>query len=231
MALEPPRSTELTLVPVAIIEDVVARDYDRSRADLIAHRREAVADEARQVVQWLALKLTTLSLPRLGKFVERDHSTVYHNARKVTARMEREPEFAARVMRLMNDAIAFANSPAAREPKTVDPIAAAERVALAGARQAIGLSTLEVVAVCVRMVELEDLAAATAQFLVVNNAITAAGLMAADPAALTRRAELLSTLAVALDALGYQPEPEHDQEETRTQDQAAEAGAAAAAPV
>jgi len=51
----------------------------------------------RQVAQYLIRELTDHSLPEIGQFFGRDHSTVMHAINKVTEQVGREPEITAAV--------------------------------------------------------------------------------------------------------------------------------------
>lgn len=54
----------------------------------------------RQVAQYLIRELTDHSLPEIGQFFERDHSTVMHAISRVTEQIPKDPELAAAVQTL-----------------------------------------------------------------------------------------------------------------------------------
>ena len=56
----------------------------------------------RQVAQYLIRELTDHSLPEIGQFFGRDHSTVMHAVSKITDQMGKDPELAATVTTLRN---------------------------------------------------------------------------------------------------------------------------------
>ncbi|ANC70346.1 chromosomal replication initiator protein DnaA [Deinococcus radiodurans] len=56
----------------------------------------------RQVAQYLIRALTDHSLPEIGQFFGRDHSTVMHAVSKITEQMGKDPELAATVNTLRN---------------------------------------------------------------------------------------------------------------------------------
>ncbi|NWH09090.1 MAG: chromosomal replication initiator protein DnaA [Alphaproteobacteria bacterium] len=70
-----------------LIEDIqkkVAEFYNIRQADLISPRRSRNVARPRQVAMFLAKKLTTRSLPEIGrKFGGRDHTTVIYAVRKI----------------------------------------------------------------------------------------------------------------------------------------------------
>ncbi len=70
-----------------LIEDIqkkTAEYYNIRLADLLSPRRARVVARPRQVAMWLAKKLTTRSLPEIGrKFGGRDHTTVIHAVKRI----------------------------------------------------------------------------------------------------------------------------------------------------
>jgi hypothetical protein len=103
-------------------------------------------------------------------------------------------------------------------PVVIDPVAAAERVARNPRREALRVSTLETVAMAMRLLALEDVAADTAQLLdrcETAQTFTADGPTAREYAAGTR--ELMGTIASALAALGYATTEEATEEKETVQ--------------
>ncbi|SEJ43743.1 chromosomal replication initiator protein DnaA [Deinococcus reticulitermitis] len=66
----------------------------------VGRAREIVVP--RQVAQYLIRELTDHSLPEIGQFFGRDHSTVMHAISKVTEQIPKDPELAATVQLLRN---------------------------------------------------------------------------------------------------------------------------------
>lgn len=93
---EPPR------VRVEDILQVIGRHYNVSRADLLSPRRARSIVRPRQVGMYLAKKLTSRSLPEIGKrFGGRDHSTVLHAVRKVEDMLRSDDKLAREITLLM----------------------------------------------------------------------------------------------------------------------------------
>jgi hypothetical protein len=68
--------------------------------DLISPRREARVVRPRQIVMYLAKKLTSRSLPDIGRQLGgRDHTTVLHAVRKMERLCQLDSEFAAQIDR------------------------------------------------------------------------------------------------------------------------------------
>ena len=58
--------------------------FDVKQVDLVSERRAVTIARPRQIAMYLAKRLTTRSLPEIGrKFGNRDHSTVIHAVRRI----------------------------------------------------------------------------------------------------------------------------------------------------
>jgi chromosomal replication initiator protein len=80
------RPAEPKHVRIEDIQQVVARQYNVSRADLLSSRRTTNIVRPRHVAMFLAKILTLRSLPEIGRhFGGRDHTTVLHAVRKIDA--------------------------------------------------------------------------------------------------------------------------------------------------
>jgi chromosomal replication initiator protein len=66
------------------IQRAVSTHFDLKPVDLVSARRAVVVARPRQIAMYLAKRLTTRSLPEIGrKFGGRDHSTVIHAVRRI----------------------------------------------------------------------------------------------------------------------------------------------------
>jgi chromosomal replication initiator protein len=73
-------------ITVDEIQKVTADHFGLKQADLISERRTRSVARPRQAAMWLAKKLTTRSLPDIGRrFGDRDHTTVLHAVRRIEA--------------------------------------------------------------------------------------------------------------------------------------------------
>lgn len=80
------------------IQSAVALEFGVSKTNIISARRTKDVVLPRHVAIYLSRELTLRTLPQIGRlFGGRDHTTVLHACRKVAERIERDPEFAARV--------------------------------------------------------------------------------------------------------------------------------------
>lgn len=100
----------LTSPSMTAIKAAVADEYGVSIMDLVSDRRTAAIARPRQAAMWLCRRLTTNSLPAIGKaFGDRDHTTVMHALRAVEARMV-HPEEYERMERLIRSVGADADA-------------------------------------------------------------------------------------------------------------------------
>ncbi len=91
-------TNELIRVRVDDILRIVGRHFNVSRADLLSPRRARAVVRPRQIGMYLAKKLTSRSLPEIGRrFGNRDHSTVLHAVRKVEELMQADEKLAREV--------------------------------------------------------------------------------------------------------------------------------------
>ncbi|MGI8722520.1 MAG: chromosomal replication initiator protein DnaA [Geodermatophilaceae bacterium] len=80
--------TEGPKITATIIMSVTAEYYSVTVDDLKGHNRSRVLVTARQIAMYLCRELTELSLPRIGQiFGGKDHTTVMHAVRKISALM------------------------------------------------------------------------------------------------------------------------------------------------
>jgi chromosomal replication initiator protein len=76
-------------ISAATIMAVTAQYYSVTIDDICGHSRSRVLVTARQIAMYLCRELTDLSLPQIGKtFGGKDHTTVMHAVRKVSAQMK-----------------------------------------------------------------------------------------------------------------------------------------------
>jgi chromosomal replication initiator protein len=71
-------------ITVDEIQKAAAEHFGLKQSDLISERRTRSVARPRQAAMWLAKKLTTRSLPDIGRrFGDRDHTTVLHAVRRI----------------------------------------------------------------------------------------------------------------------------------------------------
>jgi chromosomal replication initiator protein len=77
---------------VATIQQATCATMGVTERDLLSPKRTARVSHARQVAIYLTRELTSLSLAQIAREFNRDHSTVLHAIRAVTAKLEPESE-------------------------------------------------------------------------------------------------------------------------------------------
>jgi chromosomal replication initiator protein len=67
------------------IARAVCRKFETPRAVLFSIRRKTILVHPRQVMMYLAMQLTDMSFPQVGRFMgKRDHTTILHGHRKIS---------------------------------------------------------------------------------------------------------------------------------------------------
>ena len=88
-------------VTIEEIQKLVSAHFELKPLDLVSARRSRAVARPRQIAMYLSKRLTTRSLPEIGrKFGGRDHSTVIHAVRKVEELrdLDRDVDAAVRVL-------------------------------------------------------------------------------------------------------------------------------------
>ncbi len=82
-------------ITIEEIQKKVAEHFKIRMADMVSSRKQRAIARPRQIAMYLAKRLTSRSLPEIGrKFGGRDHTTVMHGVRKVEELMAGDPAFA-----------------------------------------------------------------------------------------------------------------------------------------
>jgi len=85
---------------IATIQQIVARHYGFSRAEILTQKKTASLATTRQVAMWLCRTLTRHSLQEIGAAFQRDHGTVIWAVKIVGNRAGIEPRFASELLDL-----------------------------------------------------------------------------------------------------------------------------------
>jgi chromosomal replication initiator protein len=81
-------------VTIEEIQKKVAEHFNIRLADMVSARKQRAIARPRQIAMYLAKRLTSRSLPEIGrKFGGRDHTTVMHGVKKVEELMAGDPAF------------------------------------------------------------------------------------------------------------------------------------------
>ncbi|WP_081987853.1 chromosomal replication initiator protein DnaA [Sphingomonas sp. 37zxx] len=89
-------------VTIDDIQKAVSAHFEMKQLDLISDRRAVAVARPRQIAMYLAKRLTTRSLPEIGrKFGNRDHSTVIHAVKRIEDLRGKDREIDGAVRSLM----------------------------------------------------------------------------------------------------------------------------------
>lgn len=91
-------------VTIDEIQKAVSSHFELKTLDLVSARRAVVVARPRQIAMYLAKRLTTRSLPEIGrKFGGRDHSTVIHAVRRIEELRDTDREIDGAVRMLLRE--------------------------------------------------------------------------------------------------------------------------------
>ena len=85
--------SQIKVITVDKIQNVVSNYYNISLNEMLSQRRSRPLARPRQIAMFLAKKMTTRSLPEIGRrFANRDHTTVIHAVKTITRLSEQDDE-------------------------------------------------------------------------------------------------------------------------------------------
>ena len=81
------------IITVDKIQNVVSNYFNIALSEMLSQRRSRPLARPRQIAMYLAKKMTTRSLPEIGRrFANRDHTTVIHAVKTITRLSEQDDE-------------------------------------------------------------------------------------------------------------------------------------------
>ncbi len=81
------------IITVDKIQNTVANFYNISLSEMLSQRRSRPLARPRQIAMYLSKKMTTRSLPEIGRrFANRDHTTVIHAVKTITRLSDQDDE-------------------------------------------------------------------------------------------------------------------------------------------
>ncbi len=84
---------QIRVVTVDKIQNVVSNYFNIALSEMLSQRRSRPLARPRQIAMFLAKKMTTRSLPEIGRrFANRDHTTVIHAVKTITRLSEQDDE-------------------------------------------------------------------------------------------------------------------------------------------
>ena len=89
------------IITVDKIQNVVSNFFSIPLAEMLSQRRSRPLARPRQIAMYLAKKMTTRSLPEIGRrFANRDHTTVIHAVKTITRLSEKDDEMRKNIEQL-----------------------------------------------------------------------------------------------------------------------------------
>jgi chromosomal replication initiator protein len=89
------------IVTVDKIQNTVSNYFNISLSDMLSQRRSRPLARPRQIAMFLAKRLTTRSLPEIGRrFANRDHTTVIHAVKTITKLSEKDEEMKKNLLQI-----------------------------------------------------------------------------------------------------------------------------------
>ncbi len=85
--------SQIKVITVDKIQNVVSNYFNIPLSEMLSQRRSRPLARPRQIAMFLAKKMTTRSLPEIGRrFANRDHTTVIHAVKTITRLSEQDDE-------------------------------------------------------------------------------------------------------------------------------------------
>ena len=85
--------SQIRVITVDKIQNVVSNYFNIPLSDMLSQRRSRPLARPRQLAMYLAKKMTSRSLPEIGRrFANRDHTTVIHAVKTITRLSEQDDE-------------------------------------------------------------------------------------------------------------------------------------------
>lgn len=184
------------VLTIAQVAEIVGRAYGYTALDFKSRRRTEPLATARHVAMLIAYRLTPASAGGVGRwFGERDNATVTSAIKRTRGRLRRDPEFAADVQAIMITAEALVATGQIKSARRVDALALARRLICASDRDLMHVSTQEIAALALRVVEAQHALLDAARLV---RGLASPRVLRDEPALAARAARL----AAGLEALG-----------------------------
>ena len=93
--------SQIRVVTVDKIQNIVSNFFNIPLSDMLSQRRSRPLARPRQIAMYLAKKMTTRSLPEIGRrFANRDHTTVIHAVKTITRLSEQDEEMKKNIIQI-----------------------------------------------------------------------------------------------------------------------------------
>ena len=93
--------SQIRVITVDKIQNVVSHYFNIPLSEMLSQRRSRPLARPRQIAMFLAKKMTTRSLPEIGRrFANRDHTTVIHAVKTITRLSEQDDEMKKNIIQI-----------------------------------------------------------------------------------------------------------------------------------
>ena len=94
---------QIRVITVDKIQNVVSNYFNIALTDMLSQRRSRPLARPRQIAMYLAKKMTSRSLPEIGRrFANRDHTTVIHAVKTINRLAEQDEEMKKNIIQIKN---------------------------------------------------------------------------------------------------------------------------------
>ena len=95
--------SQIRVITVDKIQNVVSNYFNIALNEMLSQRRSRPLARPRQIAMYLAKKMTTRSLPEIGRrFANRDHTTVIHAVKTITRLADQDDEMKKNISQIKN---------------------------------------------------------------------------------------------------------------------------------
>ena len=93
--------SQVKVITVDKIQNIVSNFFNIPLSEMLSQRRSRPLARPRQIAMYLAKKMTTRSLPEIGRrFANRDHTTVIHAVKTITRLSEQDDEMKKNIIQI-----------------------------------------------------------------------------------------------------------------------------------
>ena len=94
---------QIKIITVDKIQNVVSNYFNIALSEMLSQRRSRPLARPRQIAMYLSKKMTTRSLPEIGRrFANRDHTTVIHAVKTITKLSQENEEMSKNINQITN---------------------------------------------------------------------------------------------------------------------------------
>ncbi len=94
---------QIKVITVDKIQNIVSNYFNISLSEMLSQRRSRPLARPRQIAMYLSKKMTTRSLPEIGRrFANRDHTTVIHAVKTISRLSEQDDEMKKNINQIKN---------------------------------------------------------------------------------------------------------------------------------